>query len=272
MPDGDTAEVEGQGNAPQESDAPPEETEIAPDAGETETAPTDDTTETVDPLAALDDDSLYAHPRIAAKLESTARDVEARKEESARQRVEAERARLRREAGESTRIQGMVAQLRDRLRDEDDAETPKTVAMFLQANSDHEADRIARAAATAAAKNHGWDEATLASTLELIDHMKGDELDVFAEKLHTNSVRAEAERIATAQTAEVEKRLQKDYDKRLADAKKAFAVESQPRRENPPTASGGGAAAGRPTLKQYEAATSEQRREWMKQGVEPVLA
>lgn len=274
MPDGDTAEVEGQGNAPLDDTAPPldEAPENAGVEGEPESASTADTPETVDPLASLDDDSIRSNPRIAALLEATAKDVEARKEESARRQVEAERARLRREAGESSRIQGMVAQLRDRLRDEDDAETPQTVAMFLKANADYEADRIARAAATAAAKNHGWDEATLKSTLELIDRLKGDELDELADALHQNSVKAEAERIAAAKIAEAEKRFQRDYEKKLEAAKKAAAIEAQPRRDAPPTASGGGAATGRPTLAQYASATYEQRQEWRKQGVEPVLA
>ncbi len=246
MPDGDTAEVEGQGNAPLESDAPPLDVapEIADGEGGPDSAGTDDTPETVDPLAALDDDSIRSNPRIAALLEATTKDVEARKEESARRQVEAERARLRREAGESSRIQNMVAQLRDRLRDEDDAETPATVAMFLKANTDHEADRLARSAATAAAKNHGWDEATLKSTLDLIDRLKGDDLDELADALHRNSVQAEAERIAATKIADAEKRLQREFDRKLADAKKAWAIEAQPSRVAPPTSSGGGAAAG----------------------------
>ena len=273
MPDGDTAEVEGQGNAPLDSDAPPLDgaPETVSDEGEPDSANTDTAPETVDPLAALDDDSIRSNPRVAALLEATTKDVEARKEESARRQVEAERARLRREAGESSRVQQMVAQMRERLRDEEDSEAPQTVALFLKANSDHEADRIARAAATAAAKNHGWDDATLQSTLELIDRMKGDELDEFAEKLHTNSVQAAAERIAATKIADAEKRLQREFEKKLADAKKAAAIESQPRRDGPPTASGGGMANGGPTPAQWAAATYEQRQEWKKQGVEPVL-
>ena len=93
MPGEGTAESEGLDNAETEFDAPPlDETEIAPDAESTESASTGDETETDDPLASLDADTLRKHPKIAELLEATTRDVEARKEESARQRIATERA------------------------------------------------------------------------------------------------------------------------------------------------------------------------------------
>jgi len=97
MPDEGTAEVEGQGNVAAEFDAPPLETEIALDEVDAESASADDSqTETADPFASLDDETLRSNPRVAAAIaaaaEATAKDVRAREQESARQRIESGRA------------------------------------------------------------------------------------------------------------------------------------------------------------------------------------
>ena len=182
----------------------------------------------------------------------------------------AEKQRLTRELGEDTRVQHLVSQLRDRLLDADDANVPKTVAEALKLNSDYHADRLSKAAAMAAAKNFGWDDDTLSAVVGAIDTKVGADLDTYANTIFEASVKASAKKEAAAEIEKAEKRIQKDYDAKLAAAKKAMALEAQPQKDSPPTSSGGGAVTGI-TPATWAAATYEQRQEWKKQGVEPVL-
>lgn len=184
----------------------------------------------------------------------------------------AERQRLVRESGEDRRVQGLVSQLRDRLLDADDQDAPKTVAEALKLNGDYHTDRVSRAVALAAAKAHGWDEDTLKVTLENIERLSGGDLDSFAETVVSASVTAQAKKIAAAEIEKAEKRIQKEADARIAAAVKAAKVEVRQVKDNPPTTSASGASAGRPTTSQWADASFEQRQEWKRNGVEPVLA
>lgn len=94
MPEGTvTAVLASPDTAPSVEETPPAvlgETEIVSAAPGTETGSANETTETEDPLATFDEATLKASPRLKALLEATTKDVEARKEESFRQKSEAQ--------------------------------------------------------------------------------------------------------------------------------------------------------------------------------------
>lgn len=179
----------------------------------------------------------------------------------------AEKQRLTRELGEDTRVQHLVSQLRDRLLDADDANVPKTVAEALKLNSDYHADRLSKAAAMAAARNFGWDADTLSAVVGAIETKEGADLDTYANTIFEASVKASAKKEAASEIASAEKRIQKEYDAKLAAAKKAFSLEGQPQRQSPPTSSGGGVVAGRTiTSSQYQSGRRQERETWRKEG------
>ena len=109
-----TAPALGQDIAPETDDAPlsgplsaEPQGEIAPSVDGTEPARPEAETETADPLAGFDEDTLKANPRVKALLEATEKSVDARKEESFRQRIEREQATAKARADEEAYQRGL---------------------------------------------------------------------------------------------------------------------------------------------------------------------